>query len=265
MTNEDLDAIASGDTESIGIIAYATQEVETREAPVTREVTPFERVSLPVVNSAQYDILYTRTPAHAIKSRVGRGGKNFRYVPHGYVTDRLNKAFGFNWDFRLLPVFGGEVYRLTEVEEKGKTVRNVAIYGELTVRVPDPYNHGQWISIVKSGPGSQNWEATVEFGDALKGAKSDGLKVAAHELGIGLDLYYDDDAAITEYETKQERLNALKELERKPEPEPTWASEARELSASNKSISEVKSMLQAKYPDDKSITMPEISKALKGK
>ena len=190
-----------------------------REAPEQRSIVQRD-VILPVVNEAQIDILTGHTPAHAIKTRPGRGGRIFRYVPHGYVTDALNKAFGFNWSYRLLPVFNGNVYQLTVTEEefggKRKSVRNVCIYGELTVRVPDPRSREAWLEITKPGPGSQNWEETIEFGDALKGAKSDGLKVAAHELGVALDLYYDDESELQRYEEKQ-RIAAELERDRPPQ------------------------------------------------
>jgi recombination DNA repair RAD52 pathway protein len=50
-------------------------------------------------NEAQVDFLMQRTPKHEIKERQGRGGMRFSYVEHGYVTERLNLVFGFNWDF----------------------------------------------------------------------------------------------------------------------------------------------------------------------
>ena len=43
-----------------------------------------------------------RTPRHEIKMRAGRGGMQFAYVEHGYVTERLNLVFGFNWDFEIV-------------------------------------------------------------------------------------------------------------------------------------------------------------------
>ncbi|GAG20337.1 unnamed protein product, partial [marine sediment metagenome] len=57
-----------------------------------------------------------------------------------------------------------------------------------------------------------NWESTIEFGDALKGAKSDALKVAAHELGLGLDLYWDDTAELAAWEDAQAQAEALAAL-----------------------------------------------------
>jgi hypothetical protein len=92
---------------------------------------------------------------------------------------------------------------------------NLTVYGELTVRVRD--GKGNIVAtITKGGPGSAIWHEENEYGDAVKSAKSDGLKVAAHELGIALDLYFDEDAAIDEYEKKQDDAQAAIEAASMP-------------------------------------------------
>ncbi|GAG33716.1 unnamed protein product, partial [marine sediment metagenome] len=148
-----------------------------REAPNERALQKADVIS-PVLNEAQLNILLAQTPSYAIKKRPGRGGKAFRYVKYGYVVDQLNKAFGWDWDFKILPIDGDKRYLLTESEERfynktsqkaeTKTIRNIAVYGEITVRVrankpPFPI----MATITKPGFGSQNWESTIEFGDAL--------------------------------------------------------------------------------------------------
>lgn len=147
-------------------------------------------------------VLFGRIPEHAIKTREGRGGRTFRYVTHGYVKSMLNQAFGLDWDFRLLPVFNGNIYILNTVTSRkmvnNKWIetqqRNIAVYGELTVRVRD-MNGNLLTTITRPGAGSQDWGDNTEFGDALKGAESDAIKVAASTLGraFGLQLYWDDE------------------------------------------------------------------------
>ena len=202
------------------------KQTSDREAPSQRTIVKSDVVN-PLLNDAQLRILMEGTPEYAIKHRPGRGGMTFRYVQHGYVTDQLNKAFGFDWDFRILPVDEGKRFLLTTTEEQfwnnklqkmvTKPMRNISVYGELTVRIHSPKPPYEVLAtIVKPGFGSQNWEATIEFGDALKGAKSDALKVAAHELGIALDLYWDDKAELSAWEDKQrkaEELNGLTQLD----------------------------------------------------
>lgn len=185
-----------------------------REAPVQRKLSSNDIVSS-VMAKAQLEVLTADTPDYAIKKRQGAKGKMLKYVTHGYVTDRLNKAFGFDWDFKLLPYFdNGSVYHLetvqTGVNVKTKEIiyaRYISVYGELTVRIHNPKKMAEVIATVtKPGPGSAVWYPENEFGDALKAAKSDGLKVAAHELGIALDLYWDDNAEFEKFEqTQQEK------------------------------------------------------------
>lgn len=203
----------------------------SREAPPERELIEYRKIANPIINEAQFQVLSGKTPDYAIKSRVGRGGNNFRYVQHGYVTDRLNKAFGWNWSHKLYPVFNGNIYELKEYDEvtnKGKAnekikhVRNIGVYGELTIRVPDPTTKGAWLEVTKPGFGSQPWEEGTEYFDACKGAESDSLKVAAVRLGVALDLYYDDQAELQRFESEKEQTRqweqqqATEVLQREP-------------------------------------------------
>ena len=187
--------------------------VGDREAPnESRSLMKVESILTPVMTPAQMHVILGKTPEYALKRRPGRSGKTFKYVTYGYVVAMLNRAFGFDWDFKLIPGGNGDIFKLTEVTEElwnnktkqfePKLTRNISVYGELTVRIRS--TKGTIMStITKPGVGSQNWEATVEFGDACKGAKSDALKVAAHELGIGLDLYWDDQAEMSDWESQQ--------------------------------------------------------------
>lgn len=233
----------------------------TREAPEERSVRDFDKFNQAIINEAQFNVLYSGTPVHAIFSRTGRGGKDFRYIKHGYVTDVLNKAFGFGWSFVLKPIGNGEMFILQiydEVTGKGnKQVRDVAVYGELTANVYNPKTGGV-ISITKGGMGSQRWEMGTEFGDALKGAQSDAKKNAAKELGIGLDLYYDDDAAIELHETRQRQAEELQaELEAMQQQAPAWAERAKKWKGEGKSNLAIKEALAKEGID---APMAEISK-----
>ena len=183
-----------------------------REAPAaSRQLMKVASILMPIMNESQMSLILDKTPDYALKHRPGRGGKTFTYVTYGYVVAKLNQAFGFDWDFKLMPNGNGDYFKLTEVTEdlwdnkKREFVphitRNISVYGELTVRIRNA-KHEIIATIVKPGVGSQNWESTVEYGDACKGAKSDALKVAAHELGIGLDLYWNDHAELREFEKK---------------------------------------------------------------
>lgn len=187
-----------------------------REAPVQR-VMNVKDIVQPTFNPAQLRIVTNETPKWAIKTRQGRGGKTFKYVPHGYVTDTLNKAFGFDWDLYIDPIEGKKMFSLEIEEIKGKdgkiekVDRHVVVAGRLVVRV-----HGKNgdRTITKSGFGSQLWLPTMELGDALKAARSDLIKTCAFQLGIALDLYWNERAELDDFvkiEVRKSEAQALSE------------------------------------------------------
>ena len=133
---------------------------------------------LQTLSEAQVDFLLQRTPAHEIKLRQGRGGMQFSYVEHGYVTERLNLVFGFNWDF--------------EVVDKQILEDEVIVEAKLTVRTPG----GQTIVKTQFGGADIKRHASgarsgkpLSIADDYKAAASDALKKCASLLGIRLDLY----------------------------------------------------------------------------
>ncbi|MDQ3929068.1 MAG: RAD52 family DNA repair protein [Chloroflexota bacterium] len=136
------------------------------------------KLFMQTLNEAQVDFLLQRTPRHEIKYRQGRGGLQFAYVEHGYVTERLNMVFGFNWDF--------------EVVDKQILEDEVIVEAKLTVRTPG----GQTIvktqfggaDIKRHASGNRNGRP-LSIADDFKAAASDALKKCASLLGIGLDLY----------------------------------------------------------------------------
>lgn len=195
-------------------------ELSSREAPEERDQTVKDFL-MPLFNDAQMRLLVNKTPAYAIMKREGAGGRMLSYVKHGYVTDQLNKAFGFDWDLVLDVMANGQMYALQIEEIKridGKTnkplpsleVRHIAVCGHLVIRVHDSKGNVKG-TITKSGFGSQVWLPKQEFGDALKAATSDLLKVCASKVGIALDLYWDDMAQVEKHEEEQERVRQQQE------------------------------------------------------
>ncbi|HET9495419.1 MAG TPA: Rad52/Rad22 family DNA repair protein [Chloroflexia bacterium] len=142
------------------------------------ERDPRHQLLMQTLNEAQVDFLLQRTPKHEIKTRQGRGGLQFSYVEHGYVTERLNLVFGFNWDF--------------EVTDKQILDDEVIVEARLTVRTPGGQTivktqfGGAEIKRHASGPRSGR---PLSIADDYKAAASDALKKCASLLGIGLDLY----------------------------------------------------------------------------
>src|SRR5947209_6851649 len=152
-----------------------TQIEPASPAPVRDEK---HLLMMQTLSEAQVDFLMQRTPRREIKMRAGRGGMQFAYVEHGYVTERLNLVFGFNWDF--------------EIVDKQILDDEVIVEARLTVRTPGGQTivktqfGGAEIKRHASGPRSGK---PLSIADDYKAAASDALKKCASLLGIGLDLY----------------------------------------------------------------------------
>lgn len=195
-----------------------SKEIElSREAPVERRINAKDLAVMKIMTEHQIRILTTPTPKYAIKYREGPRHTLLKYIPHGYANDQLNKAFGFDWDYKLLPYFNGKVFHLETVTlgidrktSEPIVKRTIATYGELVIRIHNPNKPSEVIATVtKPGPGSSVWYPENELGDAIKSAASDGLKVAASKLGIGLDLYWDDDAEYQKFEEKNNQVDEV--------------------------------------------------------
>src|SRR5881394_2683456 len=155
---------------------FSSELVKLEPGAVARDER--QKLLLQTLSEAQVDFLLQRTPKNEIKTRQGRGGLQFSYVEHGYVTERLNLVFGFNWDF--------------EVTDKQILEDEVIVEAKLTVRTPG----GQTIVKTQFGGAEIKRHATgqragrpLSIADDYKAAASDALKKCASLLGIGLDLY----------------------------------------------------------------------------
>lgn len=144
-----------------------------------------------------------------VKKRLGAGGQELSYLEHGYVTRALNEVFGLNWGYqvvvepkvRTLPplrktVNGREV--LTEQEE-------VIIWLRF---LPSANNQQPRDSFGSAIYYPKNPNAS--YGDALKAAMSDALKVAVYRYGdaLGLFLYEKSEREAVEADLKREQSMA---------------------------------------------------------
>lgn len=139
------------------------------------------------VSDAQINILTQRTPENIVKTRRGKGGKRFHYVEHSWVTEQLNLAFGWAWDWEIVE------WRLFPSPEEP---RECTVLGQLTVRTSE----GKPITKMQFGASDVKRDRQsniLSVADDLKAASSDGLKKAASLLGLALDLYSAD---VTRYE-----------------------------------------------------------------
>lgn len=165
------------------------------------------------INEAQVQILTQRTPNHVKKQRPGKGGKQFTYVEHAWVTEQLNLAFGWAWNWEIVE------WRVLPNEADPA---EVMVLGRLTVQT-------QLGTVTKMQFGQKDvlrdkQSRPLSIADDLKAASSDGLKKAASLLGLALDLYSDD-------------------ISRYQEPEPAWADQETLLA--------ILETYRAMYPDNK--------------
>jgi len=166
-------------------------------------IRQFGDVFASVMNEAQFAILCGRTPKKYIKTRPGKGKKTFSYVPHGYVVGVLNKAFGFNWDWEILPQGNGDYYKYIppfmgpDNRNPGKEVQwqpgSYLVNGKLTVRVVSPTDPSTVLAtIIKTATGEKEHMRGMTHGGHIKSAGSDALKKASFRMGVALDLYWQD-------------------------------------------------------------------------
>lgn len=129
-----------------------------------------------MITGRDFQSLKAKTPPKFIKVKPGRGGKQLAYVDTGYVINRLNKAFSFLWDFKVLDqsIGNGQVW----------------VKGELTVHISPT------LQITKSQFGGSDIKMSKETGkaidiaDDLKAAASDCLKKCASMFGVASDVYF---------------------------------------------------------------------------
>jgi hypothetical protein len=138
------------------------------------------RVSLSLpqqLTDAQIKFLTRKTPEEYVKQRAGPGGSRLDYVEVGYIIDLLNRAFGWDWDFRIT------------AEQIGKA--QVWVRGELSVHFSDHI-------VIKAQYGgasikmNKTTNSPVSIADDLKAAASDALKKCASLLGVAGDVYWPD-------------------------------------------------------------------------
>lgn len=147
-------------------------------------------------------------PGNLIKQRDGGGGKMLSYISGSTVTDMLNGAFGYMWSWDVdkewiqdSSPFFNQYSKLPDDQKimvngkKGAWEEQLPVAhvkGRLTVYFTD--ESGKEREITKVGYGSKAVIGKQSEQDSIfKSAGTDALKKAASLLGIGLELYRDED------------------------------------------------------------------------
>ena len=150
------------------------------------------------------DRLTSPIPGALIKERKGGGQKMLSYISGSTVIDMLNATFGYMWSWQVTKEWTKDSIDSVNkwkdkklqadpanwtVEEQGPVAH---VKGILTVHLTG--ENGQIIEIKKEGFGSKSILGKQNDQESIfKAAGTDALKKAASLLGIGLELYRDED------------------------------------------------------------------------
>lgn len=169
------------------------------------------------------DKIVTPIPEYLIKEREGGGGKKLSYISGSTVTDMLNNYFGYAWNWTVKqfwiqesqPAYNKYVNGSYQKDPNNWVLESQGpvahVLGTLTIQVKN--NEGRIVTISKDGFGSksvigkQNEQESV-----FKAAGTDALKKAASLLGIGLELYRDEEEQAYFYEMSYENPWTQEEL-----------------------------------------------------
>ncbi len=185
--------------------------------------------------------LDAKIPRAVVSERDGGNGRRLSYLEGHYVIDRLNKVFGhLNWGKEILDV-KEVVNKTTRGEFPAYLVRV-----KLTVQVPLNDGSGLFKFIVKEGYGYGSDKSPQNAHElAIKEAVTDGLKVAAKDLGMSLGLAL--------YDRTQENVQDEPEKEVNNDVKTRPQSDSKEISKNNPKPSPVTSVVtgttESKGPD----------------
>jgi hypothetical protein len=154
-----------------------------------------------IIDNKQIEFIFTKTPAHHVKQRPGKGGGQWDYVSGVYIKKVLNYLSGWLWDFEVLDKGNVTV---------GEKIVQVWVQGKLTLKRMNPNTKeiettitktqfgGADVKYLKSSP-----KVPLDYANDLKAATTDALKKCASELGIASDIYGKDEFREIEQTEKQ--------------------------------------------------------------
>lgn len=159
-------------------------------------------------NKKAKELITATIPDYLIQQRDGGGGKKLSYISGSTVTDILNKAFDYDWDWIVEKEWLEASQPKFNMYSKAPESEKVMVNGKmgawedqppvahvrclLTVRFTD--ENGVLRSITKTGYGSKVVIGGASEQDSIfKAAGTDALKKAASLLGIGLQLYRNEE------------------------------------------------------------------------
>lgn len=148
-----------------------------------------------ILSAAQVQKIYNSTPSRYTFERPAKGGGKWKYAKAGYMRDRANAIFGFDWDFQVET-------SVSEAFEVAKATRSCVVKGIFTGRVKvdgriQPLVKTQFgradVKFKKDKDGNPT-DQPLDFGNDLKAAATDAFKKClAFGLGLARDVYDTDE------------------------------------------------------------------------
>lgn len=154
------------------------------------------------------EIISAPIPETLIKERDGGGGKKLSYISGSTVIDMLNASFGYMWNWEVIkewvqdsqPYFNSysklpDDQKVTVNGKRGAWEDQLPVahvHGRLHVFFYD--ENGNERRIMKDGFGSKSVLGKQNDQESIfKAAGTDALKKAASLIGVGAELYRDED------------------------------------------------------------------------
>lgn len=145
------------------------------------------KVDTPIFNKDQYKLILATTPEKFVRTRTGRGNKEFTYVPGAYMRKMLNLLFAWDWDFTIVK---------WEVQQ-GQAMVQGRITGRVNGKAIVKEQFGSAEVKYYKEPNKDGTLRPLSLGDDLKSAATDALKKCANLLGIADDVYAPDEFSDT--------------------------------------------------------------------
>lgn len=143
-------------------------------------------------------------PDELVKQREGGGKKMLSYLSGSTIIDILNNTFGYTWNWNVKKMWIEESEPFLQKWINGKKENNpekwvkekqgpvAHVLGTLVIYLKNENN--ETITIEKDGFGSKSILGKQNDQESVfKAAGTDALKKAASLLGIGLELYRDEE------------------------------------------------------------------------
>lgn len=139
------------------------------------------------------DVITRPIPSFLIKQKPGKAAAS--YISGNTVIDHLNEAFDYLWSFEITSQWvqpGVDKFNPKYDKEPQPQGPVAHVAGRLTIQVPQA--DGKFLTIVKEQFGSKAViGGQMDQEHIFKAAGTDAMKKCASLVGIGLELYRNDD------------------------------------------------------------------------